>query len=85
MTSFRAILAVLGVLMLRTFIATSLTDVSAQFTDLLSKTAVCLHGLNGKRTDIGTFSVQTNALRHHLDVVFFEAIIKTPIALFHAF
>jgi hypothetical protein len=79
-----AVFAVLMMLVLRAFISASAANFGAQRTNLFRKGAVALHGFRRKGTYICGFAIEADTFGHHFHVVFFQAVIKTAIALFHA-
>jgi len=60
----------LVVFVLGAFIAASLADLGAQAADFLCKGTVSGHGRSGQCANVSTFAIQSDAIGHHLNVIF---------------
>lgn len=72
---------------LTTFGATSLTDVSANCTELLGKLGTATHECHRVPANSCTVSIETDTFRHHLDVLFDQTSTRAMLArlgTFHA-
>jgi hypothetical protein len=80
--SFRTLLAVL-VVMLLTFFPACFTYLCTKLTDFIDEWTVSRHQLCGKAANIRAFTVQPDAVRHHLYVLFLQTRIIAMVAGLH--
>lgn len=81
--TFAAVIHVSGV-----FFALSsagLADVGAKLANLLGELTTARHEANGRVTDLRAIAVETNALRHHFDVLLAQAGVGAMVAGYCAF